>query len=527
MPNSMEIGHIQNHCLLLGESIDLGLMGNQINQLARTSLPSLIAQELNKQLPDTEHSNKVYRINKLHFSMSLLKQDLHAGLAGALFAQRLIHALNQALNQALQDDANNIKWYDNEDEYIGSLMADLLRGTAWSQWQYQEFSALRYVDEDEAAIQILMARPDTLVTLLKVLTKQNAIERLLVAITLARSHALFEQWSECKIEGVFKLPLLHTLSELSMLISSDCLSKTHIGIQEPLSVAILNAFLRSMQDATKQPINLPCAITTIAHITFVHRHKLLIQNYLDQEDYAPSLVDQNLSVLDNGEQQIIHSLKDFIAQSVEHKDYIKKILAISEKSNKDSKDKNADAIEQRNNVSSQTVYCAHAGVILLLPVIVSLGLRETYSNIHLRKALLNVAQTNEDDPSYCWIEWLLPIEDNDCRDLPKQFPTSLQIGLNKEQRNELDKLNTVPETQLARLMSMQLAVRLSGLQLSSAQYLNEQFLHVAGTFTQDELGVHALLAPISLNIVLSMSGFSPWQQPLNWLNQTLSIEVRS
>lgn len=521
----MEIAHIHNRCRLLGESIDAGIMSNQINQLVSTALPSLIAQELNRQLPDTEHSNKVYRINTLHFSISLLKEDLHAGLAGALFANRLIGALRQAL----QDNSKNIKWYESEDEYIGSLLADLLCGTAWNQWQYQEFAPLQHVEEDEAAIQILMARPDTLVSLLNVLNKQNAIGRLLGAITLARSYALFEQWGQCKIEDIFKQASPHTLNELNILISSAWLCKPKVVTQEPLTVAILTAFLTSMQRATQQPLNLQCAITAIAHITFVHRHKLLLQNYLKQDNQALGLADQTLSVLDSDEQQIIQSLKLFLALSDEHTDYIKRILTVSETTSSSISEKNAEPIKKSNILSVQTAYCAHAGVVLLLPIIVSLGLRETYTNTQLRKALLSIAQTSKDDPSYCWIAWLLPEEESDCgnyKDLPKRLPTSLQLGLNKEQRTELDALFKVPEMQLARLMSMQLAVRLSGLQLSSAQYLNEQFLHIAGTFTRDDKGVHVVLAPISLNIVLSMSGFSPWQKILTWLNQTLSIEVQ-
>jgi hypothetical protein len=524
MSNSLAIAHIHNRCHLLGESIETATIVSQLNRLSSEVLPQLIAQELDRQLPASEFDSRIYRINRLHVSFSLLKQDLQTNLAGNMLASRLV----QALCEQLQNKPDNLKCYKNQAEYIAAFIADLLKGTAWNQWQYQEFAALKYVEQDEAAIQVLLARGELLAPLVSALHQQGTMGQLLSVITHTRAQTLFEQWAGVNVQQVFSEQV--SLLQVNVWLQALGPQLGHqAASQESLLMATVKTFLRGIQNLPEQSNNVNAALIAMTQLVFVARHKALVALCLKQSKISASSIRPQISALPADEQQVMHSLIAFLAMAENNEEHIKQVLTYANGyAIKDTPEKIQPGDSTQKTVTfGRSVYCPHAGVILLIPVIISIDLLAYYPNHLLRGALLTIADASEGDMAYSWLDWLLPDAENDGDLHPDGLPASLQLGLNKEQRSELANLNGQPELQLVRLLTMQFALRLSGLQLSSSAYLNQEFLHISGNIQQDEQGISVLLSPIALNIVLSMSGFSPWQQTLKWLDKSLNIEVRS
>jgi hypothetical protein len=523
MAHELEIGHIHNQGHLLSDGLDTAIISSQLNQLSIDVLPQAIVNALDTLLTDTRFNDKVYRINKLHLSFSMMKQDLHTQTAGQIFANQLIQALSNALLNDI-GNSDNIKCYANNVEYMGFLISDLLKGTAWRQWQYAEFSSLQHIESDEAAIQLLVARSTCLVSLVRTIEQQQALTLLQTAITPGRAQMLFEQWAGVRIDEVFNKHFLthtdhwvHVLNEQSV--------KQNLFSQSLIS-DVVKTFILSMTKRTQQPTQISTVLISIAQLLFILKHKETISQWLKNEAKNTTQTSAEFKQFSPKEYALARHLLAFIRQSKNHAQHIARMIALSADTHKQGNTESTERHETQVH-STRHIDCAHAGVVLLVPVIISIGLLDYYSTTLIRNALFNIAHADDNNPEYSWLYWLFPDDDTPCASYPDHLPASTQLGLDKEQRAELMTLNDQPDKQLSRLITMQFAIRLSGLQLSSIAYLNQQFLHIAGAVQQDNNGVQVSLSPIALNIVLSMSGFSPWQQKLPWLKKTLSIEVRS
>ena len=522
MLNQITIGTLTNNCRFYGMQTDASLVSSELKRTSQTVLPQIIGAEIDRQLSSLTHGNGIYRIKKIRLKFTVLRSDLSLGRLADVLAARLV----TALAQQLAESSGNVVYFKNEADFVAALMSDLLMGRAWDSWVYEEFAALRHLDAMEAVVQLLLSRNSMLADVVPGLQHRQQLSNMLEMLNVEQATRLFQQWTGHSLADQFKESSLPDLAELqSQLARLQSVRSKSDHASEPLVLLSLRVYLTGL--AQGLIVGSAASLWVAAHYSFLRRYgsimlSLLKQNPPERADLQSLLEDDVIT------RQIAADLLQWSDANPDRYVYLEKICSVTQNSKAaepNGKHQPAEHIEIplaiQSNIS-QVINSESAGLILLLPVIVSLDLHKHYRSGTLRTALTLALHDDESLAQPDWLNTLIPdVDDELSTDGP--MPATWHLGLTADLQKKIAMLTGAK--QLASLLLAHFAARLSGLQHSSAGYLRAQFLHHSGTIEINEVQVIVHLKPIALNIVLQMAGFAGWQEQLPWLKRKLIIEI--
>ena len=600
----LTIDKMVHHCHLYGLNDQASAIKGSIKHLTETYLPNAITQEFQQKLKETLPNNAVYKINTLTLRVSLLHNALQGDFSLTNLSDTIANQLTDALAEQIANSANNnIAIFNNEAEFIASFISDLLLNRAWHTWLYQEFSPLRYLDNNEAIVQVLLSRKTDLPEIVKHVVSKQSLPRLLSVFTPEHGLRLFKLWCAPSYVETFNIHLISDTHALGayldktknwLTLAKQKTPKRHnntsselIIIQylfailayKPLNFASLDTshHFSNGKNTTlisNGNIDIATAMIVMSHMLFITKNLPVVKSLLartNQNNDTENVSTHNIKYQNTRDEKIVEYLQKGIKQSDQYKDYIEDAVKIasSEIENQSVNQtphtnarpeilepKTTTKHPQENTLDDQShiVMCDNAGLALLTPVILSLKLYEFFPIDTLRDAIYSIINNSDSkithlegeetnrtflDSSSTWLNTLFSNSDDDNKENrlddisstskktiaeDSSIPNHLFFGLDKSQKSTLLEMKGL--AQIRKLILMQFAARLSGLQHSSQTYLVKQFLSTPGymSITPEVITVH--IDPIPLNILLKMAGFSHWQETLPWLNKKLNIRVK-
>jgi hypothetical protein len=150
-----------------------GEVRHAVERLARQELKAAIKA---LDLPLETGDETVYRLRSLKVDLWVQSDTgTHAPAAG-----RWSRAIGAALLKALQrGDPALVARFESPQDYLLHFLRHLVDGQAWGRWYYTEFSVLRSLADEQAALELLIQRPAWIAGLLQALMESGHGERLL------------------------------------------------------------------------------------------------------------------------------------------------------------------------------------------------------------------------------------------------------------------------------------------------------------------------------------------------------------
>lgn len=522
MSRSVHIRQLTNHCRLLGRDEDLPLVQSEIRQLAESHLPTLLAEEIDRRLPQLATDQGVLHIRALRVRLTVPR----SGFSSRSLSRALAEQLAVCLQRHLAGAAHQIKFFSSRAEFNAAFIRDLLEGRAWSTWYYEEFKPLCHFPIAEAAVQMLLPRLGELAVICHSLNG-GPLVKLLSCIDESQSERLFHQWSGTGIEQQFQTDIL--VSAERLLTAGQRLPATQPEAAQStatLSQETVRYFLYCLA-TLEPPQDMEATLWAAAHRVFLHRYGARIPALLAVADKTQPWADRVLGPETNAA-KIAADLLVWTEAAPAKRRYIEALL--------DSSRAQAAAVIDSKVIETthrpakaptsdgQVLYSHNAGLALLVPVIISLGLYRHYSSTQLCQALIWASGETDVQLTEPWLQKLFHTDDNSVLvSGSNALPHTWRLGLDETRQRHIESLEGAE--QLAQLLLYQFAARLSGLQQSSNSYLRRQFFQHSGRFVFASDLIEAHISGLPLAIVLRMSGLSRWSDRLPWMNCRFSIMV--
>jgi hypothetical protein len=166
---------------------DPGATRDVLEQIARQEL-AIALRELDLPLEGSEET--VYRLRSLRMELWLETGQESRHMTAARWGRAIAAAV---VRDVQRGDPNRVMRFDSSRDFLLHFLRDLVDGRAWGLWYYQEFSLLRVLPDERAALELLVQRPDWIATLLAALLESGHAGRLLArwqAADLARLWAV-------------------------------------------------------------------------------------------------------------------------------------------------------------------------------------------------------------------------------------------------------------------------------------------------------------------------------------------------
>lgn len=520
MKSRITIDNLSNHCRFIGKSEDYALVASEVRQLAEAQLPDAIDAEINRQLQMLLDQDGLYRIRELKLNFTITRRDLSARKLGVVLARQLVSALEKQLANRNGD----IVYFDSEAEFFASLMSNLLLGNHKDAWVYEDYAALRHLSPIDAVVQLLLPRFRDLPQLAAGLQRRDALATLLRMLSETHAHALVLEWSGQTLQTQFREDVAPALEQL--LGCQAWLGVASVGAIDndvSLAVASVRHMLSCLGVATPQ-METNVVLWAVLHRVFLNRYRHEISALVILA-FSARVETGDYSHLDADVIPIAKDLLQWVGTSEQRRDYIERLLrrgTARQVISRNIADNKAQEIPKAPS-GERVLFRNHAGLVLLIPVLISLRLQASFSMTMLRRAL---HQTLTDEPvqdvDEACLQILLP--DNQPQPVADgKLPAGWQLGLSAERQTQIETLTG--SEQISQLLLAHFAARLSGLQRSSNEYLRRQFLQISGHLVVDDLQIVAHLESIPLYIVLRMSGLAGWSDRVPWLKRQLTIEI--
>jgi hypothetical protein len=146
----------------------------RLDRLARTRLPAALADPLDNYLRDDP---TVYVLRRAESRVLLSGGETDVHMARAWAASIAGAVLNAIADNA--HDGTDIVRFNDDAEYIGSFVADLLHGRAWERWFYGQFSPLQSQGTVGTLRAVLGENRDRVPAILQVIHRLGVLDRLL------------------------------------------------------------------------------------------------------------------------------------------------------------------------------------------------------------------------------------------------------------------------------------------------------------------------------------------------------------
>lgn len=525
MTNQVRIQRMDNRCRFVGSADEVPFVQSELRQLAEGELADLVGAEVDRRLQHLASPSGIFHIRKLRLHLALPRSGFSThGLCRALARQ-----LVDELEKQLSDNRREVAFFASPGEFTAAFIRDLLTGRAWTTWYYEEFQALRHVSAQEAVVQTLLPRWNVLPAITRHLSPA-LLAQCVDAFDPSQARRLFVQWSGADILRTFAPKVVPTVARLrSVLQSVQALPAPTTPAQSSLSQAALRYFLLVLQ-ALPDITDAEALLWLAAQRVFVARYDGHISALLDHRPLRPANHTSD-AISEDKAKAIANALLLWVERGQQEREWVDALLHNHRPTERhdDKTGRKVTTTETSVERDGSVLYSEHAGLVLLMPVLFSLGLHSTCDLGELLEAfVLADGATERRDVAERWLQTLFSEHGDhspqkltlaERTDLPQRW----RLGLDASRQQQLQRLQGAK--QLAQLLLYHFAARLSGLQQSSNDYLRNQFLHRSGHFVFYESRIEAHITGVPLAIVLKMSGLACWAEHLPWLGRRLALDV--
>jgi len=172
--------------ITLPEGLALPLAARErIVRIAERELPGACAKLLDR-LPD---QGAVYRIRRLQLDLWANLEEAPEAQIAERWASLLVTGAARAIARGLP---SQVRRFDSAQHLVASFLGDLVDGSAWSQWYYDEFRALEPLPLPRLALELLAPRPGWIAPTLRALGERGRLDPLL------------ERWGEREIAALWR-----------------------------------------------------------------------------------------------------------------------------------------------------------------------------------------------------------------------------------------------------------------------------------------------------------------------------------
>ena len=531
MHNQLTIANFNSACHYLGKQEDAFLVNNAIRRMVRERFPAQLSVCVDSQLSALASQHRVYRIRKLQFNLCITRADMELGH----LTEQLVATLMQSLEQQLSQASVGVKVYADMEDFHGALIADLLAGRAWSQWEYDEFRHWQLLDDSEAIVQLLLPKLSALPRLLQRLQQRSNTDRLLKSLDKRQLSTLFQHWAGASVSDSFSASII-----------GDTLRSTQFAQLSALQYSRINpdgrGFVRQLlcglfQYALNNPAqDLSKCLREMATVQFIRSHGRKVLMLADRNVESIGAVDFQQHGIETDLHGMAKQLLFWLLDEPSGKNAVAALLFKLPESLDESIDLERrvavenNVVKDANTAPQQFFYSDCAGLALLIPVAISLGLYQQCSATVLREAIaLCLADGNAYEKTQLavvadWLMKAIPGNDDEASE-DFELPSTWRCGLSESRQGKI--LESRGAEQCRRLLLAQFASRLTGMSASSDAYLQNNFLRCPGSIKISESAIVVTLEPIALRIVLDLAGYSNWSDRLPWSERRLIIEMRT
>lgn len=520
MTHQLAIGQLNNQCLLYGHTYEEAFINSELRHCTEHRLSRALAEEVDRQLSNSLSSKGFYRIKKIDIDLTLSRSEFSAGELSKIFAAKIAFSLKEKIESHQHD----IQVFTSEGDFIAEFINDLLRGNAWSHWQYEEFSALRHISDTEAAVQILLTRWKIIEDIITGLSHRRALTTLISSVDERQAHTLILHWrSKTSSKDVFS-----NIAEFNRALEELDNTLIHKNITyNSRAKDGLNLLFRIIKDIKKTQLSVnTCFIFSdfiVSFAYFYYRHSSFTSTLLQGRPLPP------LNTL----KEDLRTFGEHLVSAVKNRrkiiEVLQKIVNLLNNKRSSAPKKSAEEDSQKEiakleHGDEKVFYSQSAGLGLLIPIIISLGLHTTTSAQTLRNSVIAILGNNERSSRGCntWLRHILPDTDNiNDQTLTERW----RIGIDTKQQEKIERTNGIEK--ITSILLAHFAARLSGMQQSSALFLSEQFLQRPGKIIITDSSIEVILEPIPLYIVLQISGLKGWNEKLPWLEKIMCIDIET
>jgi hypothetical protein len=184
------VGQLRCRYQIAGDHGSIAPVSARLDHLARTRVPEALADALNATLGDDPAVYIVRHVtSRVVVNGNEATQDAHLART---WGTRLAHDVLKVLARDPNDGADVVRFEDNA-EYVGSFLVDVLAGRAWDKWFYGHFSSLRALGTVALLRAVLEEHHEQLPGILQVVHRRGTLEHLL---TVADDDVLDLLWRD-------------------------------------------------------------------------------------------------------------------------------------------------------------------------------------------------------------------------------------------------------------------------------------------------------------------------------------------
>jgi|GEM_PF-2821650 len=492
------LGQVSADLLMVGTPAASDLHRRRMERLIREALPERLGRRLEERL---EGWSGVVRMGRLELELDVAVQDL----AGSDLAETWAGAVAAALERELARGAGaNLVRFDSAGDYLAAYVVERLTGRRSPPWVFPDFAPLRHLSPEDAAAELLSARPGHLPALAHRLGSELGAGVFALRLGEERARRTLEAAAHpASPSGVDPVDVAHLLGDapppsapphvaaLSLLLQRWGGSRaTYPGAAAALFLAGVLGELGESGSPTQSPGGpvgeegasaRPASSPGTPHLNRLRR------------------TPQGRGVLARLRREAATEVPPASIEGTEPPPPSSPSpLEAAEPAPVTAK------APDRADVPSRALRSAFAGLALALPVIRALDLHAHLGPTRLRALLLALVESD--------LRPLLRTEGTLAILVPEEEAEGTRAMRVPEEEAEA----AVPAEEDALLVGEHLAQRLYGLTRSSLPYLRDQFIQRPGWIHLSEAELHIHLDPVPLAVVLRMSGQLGGRGTLPW-----------
>ena len=513
--HNLTIENLQTECkIMAGHSTALAFR-THLDQRLKTALPTQLQRALEGPL---SHYEGIVRIKQLAVKLSWGQP-----FDEVAFANRIALKISQALLQKFQSRQKEIYVWDNRMDYMLSYIEMRLGLSVIPDWAFPDFAALRYISPTQAALELLKQAPELLLAgprhTLAINDFSDIVSLLPEVDVLAFIAALPKVQANSPLSVADAIRILasympvYGLKNLSHQPAKSVLQLMVLAAKEITLETIPTYFIAAKTLIALALLDIGKQENSLTFNSLADRLKQVDMSKLPLM-WAETLQLTCVGTLETRELSLV--LAKLSGQNLKPLSSLKQIYE-------------RDIEVSNMKTHSGLIISSFAGLALLLPYIARDHIEKILTPQQMRALLISVVSENRKlgagtdefimSITSCKTDVIAEID----IDFPP-VPETTQAYFSDEVRNKitgLSGLDSWREYLLARFTS-----GLSGLQTSSAAYLQTQFFEVAGRAEFNDEAIHVNLPVVPLGIVLQISGMLGDRGPIPHLqNRILTIST--
>jgi hypothetical protein len=485
-------------------------------------LPAILSGRLR---PPVSDETAVYRLRHLQLDLWVDALGMNNAEVAHNWGRLLLQTLTRTL---LYGGPDEVMRYDSHAHFLAAFLGDLLNGTAWSRWMYEEFAPLRDLPPGQVAAQLLAVRPALLVPMAACLQRSRQLERLLHALRPADAAFVWQQGLGFAPPDAAWRPPARLLTTLLRLLGTGVALETTSGSWQRNLLRLYLTITMAQPDLAGNT-----AVAGFIH-HLVRLHQLwqkrpsppLWAALARQEIESPAALESFLAELD-GELAAARDWLRLTLATADGRAYLARLLpTILPPEIVAGHEQTAPKTKSRRLITS------FAGLAFLLPVLRTLGLHEQLEAAgRYQLFLAAVGKTRQPlawgDTAVAWLAGIAPGTEAQARTAPVAWPDLSAWDdagdLSQAAQQTADHLGPLPGSAVALLVLRHFAAGLRGFTGSSPGYLAQQFINLPGQIHSDDEAIHVHLSQAPLGVVLRMAGRDGEQGPIPWLGDRLLV----